>query len=557
MYISISTAVPATKYEWFVYHGKPRTFKKHNRKFELSLVPKDKIGIRKYGSGYKLVDASEVTMLFTFTEREVKRLVKDCKGFNGKVAGIKVVGGTGGLDKKKAVPARTTRKPGASASGVEKVEKKKKPATRTVNRRREPVVEEPPKQTEKEERKHFAEVPASDPELYPALSMPPKLPEIQRLYNHFNKKYFKGECPDHIKFTWSGARSFSGQARISWTAGHITYGMKLSKQAFTENTRVIHVLLHEMIHLFHYKKAYEDGIDEYVKAGHGPLFLRDMHRINSHGYKLDVVENDLPDADMQNKMFCAQWHATTGELITFHSLKGPFLGNLNKITEHLRQVFKFEYTRIVYGTTKNADVSMSNRLTEKTNLVAKRAGLRVGQKGSKFWDAMEGVGKSITVIEDRDISRTHAGVADDVIRGTDRCAPYLEYNWGIFLSVVLSKSGRVPSAKVNTHDVKLLEMIAEERLTIQELTYVKRLWSDADDAVFLKGAEFTRVRKEVLKYSIDDEQAAAEIAKVYKARIENRMTPDHFAELATKALSDIIVELDDNEFKALVRKYCL
>lgn len=132
-----------------------------------------------------------------------------------------------------------------------------------------------------------------DPENPPYLLFAPKFETVQLLYDYYNKLLFNGKCPA-VKIVKTRNNGVWGMAGLKWAGTgankkalftlYINESMMIDRVLFTNG------IVHEMIHLYMYKigsdKLSTDPKQamEEINANHGPLFQREMHRINAKGF---------------------------------------------------------------------------------------------------------------------------------------------------------------------------------------------------------------------------------------------------------------------------------
>lgn len=517
MFVSIA-AVALGKYEWFRFHGKRTTkVKAYHRSLELALEPKDKFGIRKYGTKYKMVDLSDPKSVFTLEEEEAKRILRRSKGFRGTYKGIRLAAGKGGLDsayKAKAPKSKPSAKP------------------RVTRRVHTPEGDEP----------------VRDPKYFPDLPMPPKKADVQRLYNYFNKLHFNGECPTKLRILFSEALKFSGQAQTRSKDGHIQFTLKLSKNAITDRIRIINVVLHEMIHLLHHKRAYVDGDLSYVDAGHGPLFTQEMHRLNKFGYNIDVREKDIKEVELADPVYALLIRLQDGKTIILHHKNG-FQKKIPEILDAIRAKVVASITPVhyTYGKTSSSYSYLGMKLTSKQTL----------QKGRRIrvFDRDKGVAQSVLrqmdVISEESLKRELGDVRGSVESSVSASVGYLAERFSVYMAVVLQQAGLHTGL-----NLRRIMDAAHTILTQDEYAFIEKSWLDAEDRHLLQTDEFKHLRKDFLKHGFDGVQAIRILIGFYDKQVqtgeyENRVSLDRFADLAVEAIGDIIT-IPDGELRSRI-----
>lgn len=91
--------IDITKYKWYVYQGRTVKLNTDHPEFDLELSKDEKFGYRKIGLNHYLVDRSNLKVRFKLLAKDAARLIKNSKGWKGKIKGTPVDAGKGGLDK--------------------------------------------------------------------------------------------------------------------------------------------------------------------------------------------------------------------------------------------------------------------------------------------------------------------------------------------------------------------------------------------------------------------------------------------------------------------------
>jgi len=111
-------------------------------------------------------------------------------------------------------------------------------------------------------------------------------PDIRALFFEFNQHYFQGKLSG-VEVKWSPKMTLCAGLCQYHKGGYCS--IKLSEKLLQFRTRkeIIETLLHEMVHAYLF--VTHNNRD---RSGHGPEFLRHMHRINKEGhYNISVFHN--------------------------------------------------------------------------------------------------------------------------------------------------------------------------------------------------------------------------------------------------------------------------
>lgn len=87
------------KYKWFVYEDKRELeLTTSDKLYNMAFAQGDKYGYFKRGRNHYVVHRSDLTFQVRIAEKDAIRLVKNSKGWKGKIRGTQVHAGTGGKD---------------------------------------------------------------------------------------------------------------------------------------------------------------------------------------------------------------------------------------------------------------------------------------------------------------------------------------------------------------------------------------------------------------------------------------------------------------------------
>lgn len=133
-----------------------------------------------------------------------------------------------------------------------------------------------------------------DPNNAPYLIFEPKIEIVRPLYDYFNKMLFNSKCPV-VKIVKTHKRGNYGLAQMNWVNRKPVFTLHLSPAIMVDRKMFCNALVHEMIHLYNYAvghtklQAGDTDAMDHIHADHGPIFQREMHRINGHGFQIDVT----------------------------------------------------------------------------------------------------------------------------------------------------------------------------------------------------------------------------------------------------------------------------
>lgn len=489
MFISISATVALDKYQWYTYLGKkPKVFDDHHRNHEAELESGDIFGIRKYSDKYKLVDLSEPKVVFTVSAKEVYLLRKNSKGYSGKHSGIKLSPGVGGKDK-----------------GVKLEE--------------------------------------LDTDLYPVFPLPPSKKKLGELYEHFRKKYFDKECPElnELAIKFAGKGRFTG--RSVYKAGKKpNFELQFASRGVTNVKRVINVLLHEMIHLhFFYMWHTTEDPYYYRESGHTDGFKEWMNYLNTKGYEVqlkeDVVENVATEFPIYILGIKCEWEGDNPSywengMAIYWSLKSIDKDKVDAIVNQVKKFLSSSYldpVRTVVGISRNPNAMLFPRVPS-TKIPSKK--VRVYTHDSKVDDIIKGL--SSQEITDLDVSDEFRALQS----GIDYSVNDLFESFPVYRSRVLQNSLGFKYAASSYN-----------KLGEKEKELIYKSWRQATDAALLNSDVVKNIRKNMLRWDLDKEEAIEYLVPYYLNNFEGRRSPEEFANLIVKMVGDIVT-LPKKEFES-------
>ena len=523
MFISISAAA-LSKYKWFTYQGKRAvSFKNHHKTHELVLQPKDRFGVRTYAGKLRVVDIADPSTVFVLSEKEVRRIVGRSKGYSGRVKGEKLVAGEGGLDS----PAKT----GSKGGKTPRAKQDKAPRKTRVYR-------------------PDGEYTDYDPKYFPEIKMPPDKKEILRLYHYFNKLHFNRELPDNLTVKLSPAHRFSGQAMYTRKNGPPEYIMRIGKKALTDIPRIIDVVLHEMIHILHYKRAYGDNNAAYLNASHGPLFVEEMHRLNKFGYRINLTEDKLQEAKLPQSQYVMMVETSRNGYLIIHGDK-DFKSKIPALLDTLRGRVSHNVTmlKVMYGKTKSSYVFLGSKLTNRF-AIPKSPRLQLFPGNT---DAVKGILKDLDVKLEETLKRDLVGVRPKVESAVDQVISVIQQPLGTYYKYVMTAAGFLKRDWIPGNQWR---EAAESMFSAEERDFIEDTWKRAEDRHFINSNLFAGFKKGILKDGLDGESAAEYLAWKYLRYFDGkdeRVDSTRFINIAVEALGDIIT-VPDSDFISMLRE---
>jgi len=526
MFISLSAAA-LDKYEWYTFEGKRAvSFKNHHKSHELILMPKDRFGVRTYANKIRVVDITDPSSVFILSDKEVNRIIGRSKGFSGRVKGVKLKAGQGGLD----VPIKKVAPP--------KIKVPTKVKENTAGPRKTRV------------HKPDGEFVDYDSKYFPYIAMPPNKAEILRLYHYFNKLHFKRELPDKLVIQLSGSHKLAGEALARHAAGKVAYKMRIGKRALTDIPRICSIIIHEMIHILHFKRLFEDVNEEYRHASHGPLFLEEMHRLNKFGYSINIIEDKAQEAKLAKPEYVLLVEANRKDYVVMHSSK-PFKDKIPILLDQMRArtAKSITMTKYIYGTTSSSYVFQGSRLTSSQQIPkSPRMSLFSGRS-----DEIKGILSDVKVLDETTIERSLVGVRRIVEAAVDQCISVIQIRLGAYYVTVMTSAGLIKRNWVPGND---WQGAAKAFFSLEERNFIEDTWKGAEDRHFAGGNIFAQFKKDLLKLRLDGQEAAEYLARRYEEiyyKHDDRMDSTRFIGICVEALGDIIT-IPDDEFIPMLRE---
>jgi len=373
-----------------------------------------------------------------------------------------------------------------------------------------------------------------DHDMYPRLSLPCKEADIRRVYNFYNAKLFNNELPTDIKFrriTREGVEGMAG-GRTNLKTGKFNHVMWYHPSSMTDVPFFCHVVIHEMIHVLN-NVRYLAGDDSYRNAGHGPMFVKEMHRINALGYKilLTVKQEDYHIVESQETIYLATYQLSRGKL-GFWSYT-PFdpiniLESLN-LAGYMPSAYE-------YGTTQNslaikADPIVRGRPADKLMpKVAHADSVHIKTKLNFITDKMlSGFKPTVYKRIERDAP---VDVKPSVENMTKACAKYLYLGKAAYVSNIFMNLG---VKETNTYDMEFARSaIKSKGFNDSDFDYVLKSWYDIPDKAILAGGDWLDATRSILKNKMSNDSAINKIARIYNSDFAGRVEPERYARLAAQ-----------------------
>lgn len=320
-------AAKVERYKWFTYHGRPRQFQNVHANYDLSLKDGDIFGIRASKNSYKLVEASNLRILFDFPKKQIDVICKKSKGYGGKIGSVVVEKGVGGLDT------------------------------------HIPIV----KVVEKEN------------DIYPHVEIPITRSEAVRVFHALNKKYFDNFLKKDTRISIVNARSVSGRAVSEWAGNKIIrQTIRISKHVLTNRKRFINVLLHEMVHCKHRILFVEHDQKEYnedhIRNGHGPKFTKEAQHLNALGFNVPEYTEDTPKDVLDIDFYVLILY--NNDVYQGIYCDTPFKKQISELIDNRIAKFGHIFTHYAYGKTRSPLVTRFTKLTTQFKINRKEKDIR-------------------------------------------------------------------------------------------------------------------------------------------------------------------------------------
>lgn len=366
-----------------------------------------------------------------------------------------------------------------------------------------------------------------DHKIYPPLALPCTAKDVKKLYDLFNKKYFAGELPDDTVFVKARSARTFGKA---YYKGHgKPMKLQFGEAAMTSVPLFCDMVIHEMIHLLHYKRCYRDGRAEYAEQGHGALFKQDMQRLNKFGFNIRIRGSDYESAELQDAVHVVLFKGE--DRLGFWS-RTPI--EPTDLLIVLQRHYNIQPTSYVVGTVLDNRALNLNQLNLKNQIVLGRK-----VRTSNTWD----VESTMTVTERKEVVAPD-NVSSAVIGAVASAARALDFVYVDYLYNVLHYLFK--TVKDPRDFEKLVPAVADR-------AYIKKVYDDISDKDIVTGTIFKAIKRELLVQRLDGDKALDYIVLAYNQTFKSRVAPARFAELAA-AYFDIITMPHSQIVKGLVKR---
>jgi hypothetical protein len=502
MYTSFSAASdPFKSYEWFIYQGaRKKTFNNHNKDYDYDLKKGYVFGLKKTPRKIYLIDFDAPTVKFAISEKEMATIVKSSIGSTAH-KGKNLNKGTGGKDK--------------------------------------PVSN-------------------YDTSLFPeGFSIPPSKEDLRKIYNFYNKKLFNNELPKDIVFRKNTtAKKYIAQARARWRNNKYVFIMDYTPSGFSRDVPYMcNTIIHEMIHILHFKRLCLDKDVNYRNSSHGPLFVKEMEKFNRLGYtvilkgdfKHTITEVDFHVAGFQTGL--SDDGKSGGHWVFFYH-EQPFKKNMKTILEHVRgRSAGTEFTRMIYGVSNSSHTLMSYRLD--SSLLPKKHG-RIRLTSGTHPTVREMFDHTKLEL-DESIKRSFEGdVSAYVVSVTDRMVNHKYTSLFGFLRTAVETLGHtVPRTAL--YDKKSMVAFVQVVVSKDSYNYMYDAWYNVKDSDILRSPLFKDVSKVLLRNDLDGLEAVKKLRGLYEMDFEERMDVVRYGKLCLKGVGDIITITDKELLLALTK----
>lgn len=209
-----------------------------------------------------------------------------------------------------------------------------------------------------------------DPANPPYLLFEPKFELVDKIYRHYNKLLFGNKCPP-IKLRKSRNSKVWGMAKMEYLNNNINkpvFTFFINESAMIDRKLFTNTIIHEMIHLYLFKSGAEKYSSDpeqamaEINASHGPLFQREMHRVNAFGFGVITAGTHEEIARAATEDFyaiVAERAADNGLLhwsgwYTHYELTGE---DLDKLASLMKLQFPYENMHIYLVKTKSREIT--------------------------------------------------------------------------------------------------------------------------------------------------------------------------------------------------------
>jgi len=214
--------------------------------------------------------------------------------------------------------------------------------------------------------KHFLEKITDLPSIYPEISLPMKESDLRGMYKNFNLKYFQGYLPEDIKISISSKSS-------KWYGLASSSSIKINKFIGMYRKEIIDTLLHEMIHIWQFKKVKETGDRSYITVSraektiekktyaHNSYFFSWADKLNSIGFDINEKADREVDVDMEDEMYGVVIYLEDEKYVLAYQKEqfDPMV-----VADELQSFSPKNFTKYLYFSTKDINIIPYTKLVK-------------------------------------------------------------------------------------------------------------------------------------------------------------------------------------------------
>lgn len=204
---------------------------------------------------------------------------------------------------------------------------------------------------------------------WPSFSLPLRRDDFRKLYDHFNETLFDYELPKDISLVRFKSLASAGRASLKIGDNNkATYKIMLSPSVMSSEDHVANVIIHEMIHILMYVRYIATADAKWRNADHGPLFVKEMDRINALGYNVPHLEDDYAVEELDYTVryvfvHCGMLGVKGTPVIAFQHKKPITKAQIEKLIARLATTFGGRIKHVSSYETKNSKILKVDHLT--------------------------------------------------------------------------------------------------------------------------------------------------------------------------------------------------
>lgn len=172
----------------------------------------------------------------------------------------------------------------------------------------------------------------------PTVSDVIKAKDLEVLYKHINKNYFRNELPKARLKMAPVAKNFHGKTHVTWNDDGSIDDLLITIATINQKNlnQVINTLAHEMIHVWQFHMYAKTGDRKYADdtysflsfgekntRGHGHNFKKLQDKLNGQGFEIEVASGINPETELDDEIYGIIFEVDRDEVVFLITKQDP------------------------------------------------------------------------------------------------------------------------------------------------------------------------------------------------------------------------------------------